>query len=83
MAWMFSEELDFTLTKDGKDSDFKLKTEQKSIIEAHVDFYTPFATRTVTFLKNFLQIFVPRCFSQSGSVTSICPYLFQQGSPLS
>jgi len=77
MAWMFSEELDFTLTKAGKDSDFKLKTEQKSIIEAHVDFYTPFATRTVTFLKNFVQIFVRRSFSQSG-VTSICPICFSK-----
>ena len=45
------------MTKAGKDSDFKLKTEQKSIIEAVVDFFTPFAG-SVAFLKNFLQIFV-------------------------
>ena len=71
MASLFSEALDFALTKAGKDSDFKLKTEQKSIIEAVVDFFTPFA-RTVTFLKYFLQIFVRWTSSQSG-VTSICP----------
>ena len=59
MASFFSEALDFALTEGGKDSDFKLETEQKSIIEAVVDFFTPFA-RTVIFLKNFLQIFVRR-----------------------
>ena len=68
MASLFSEALDFALPKAGKDSDFKL---QKLIIEAVVDFFTPFA-RTVTFLKNFQQIFVRRTSSQSG-VTSICP----------
>ena len=52
MASLFGEALDFALTKAGKDSDFKLKTEQKSIVEAVVDFFKPFA-RTVTFLKNF------------------------------
>ena len=57
------------LTKAGKDSDFKLKTEQKSIIEAVVDIFTPFA-RTVTFVKNFLQILVrstqgPRCMPKA------------------
>ena len=71
MASLFSEALDFALTKAGKDSDLKLKTE--SIIEAVVDFFTPFA-RTVTFLKNFLQIFVRKISSQSG-VTSICPII--------
>ena len=60
MASLFSEALDYALTKAGKDSDFKLKTEQKSIIEV----FTPFA-RTVTFLKNFQQIFVRRTSSQS------------------
>ena len=74
MASLFSEVLDFALPKAGKDSDFKLKTEQKLIIEAVVDFFTPFA-RTVTFLKNFQQIFVRRTSSQSG-VTSICPICF-------
>ena len=34
MASLFSEALDFALTKARKDSNFKLKTEQKSIIEA-------------------------------------------------
>ena len=67
MASLFSEALDFALPKAGKDSDLKLKTEQKLIIEAVVDFFTPFA-RTVTFLKNFLQIFLHR--------TSICPICF-------
>ena len=57
MASLFSEALDFAYTKAGKYSGFKLKTEQKSITKAVVDFFTPFA-RTVTFLKNFLQIFV-------------------------
>ena len=38
MASLFSEALDFALTKAGKDSHFKLNTEQKSIIEAVVDF---------------------------------------------
>ena len=71
MASLFSEALDFALPKAGKDRDFKLKTEQKLIIEAVVDFFTPFV-RTVTFLKNFQQIFVRRTSSQSG-VTSICP----------
>ena len=71
---LFSEALDFALPKAGKDSDFKLKTEQKLIIEAVVDFFTPFA-RTVTFLKNFQQIFVRGTSSQSG-VTSICPICF-------
>ena len=71
MASLFSEVLDFASTKAGKDSCFKLKTEQKSIIEAVVDFFTPFAN-TVTFRKNFLQIFVRKTSSQSG-VTSICP----------
>ena len=76
MASLFSEALDFALPKAGKDSDFKLKTEQKLIIEAVVDFFTPgpFA-RTVTFLKNFQQFFVRRTSSQSG-VTSICPICF-------
>ena len=60
MASLFSEALDYALTKAGKDSDFKLKTEQKSIIEV----FTTFA-RTVTFLKNFQQIFVRRTSSQS------------------
>ena len=69
MASLFSEALDFALAKAGKDSDIKLKTKQKSIIEAVVDFFTPFA-RTVTFLKNFLQI-LRRTSSQSG-VTWIC-----------
>ena len=74
MASLFSEALDFAWTKAGKDSGFKLKTEQKSIIKAVVDFFTAFA-RTVTFLKNFLQIFVRKTSSQSG-VTSICPIFF-------
>ena len=78
MPSLFSEALDFALPKAGKDSDFKLKTEQKLIIEAVVDFFTPFA-RTVTFLKNFQQIFVRRTSSQSG-VTSICPICFQLSS---
>ena len=46
---LFGEALDFALTKAGKNSDLKLQTEQKSIIEAIVDFFTPFS-RTVTFL---------------------------------
>ena len=62
MASLFSEALDFALPKAGKDGDFKLKTEQNLIIEAVVDFFTPFA-RTVTFLKNFQQIFVRRTSS--------------------
>ena len=62
MASLFSKALDFALTKAGKDSDFKLKTE--SIIEAVVDFFTPFP-RTVTFLKKFLQTFARWTFSQS------------------
>ena len=70
MASLFREALDFALPKAEKDSDFKLKTEQKLLIEAVVDFFTPFA-KTVTYLKNFQQIFVRRT-SQSG-VTSICP----------
>ena len=73
MASLFREALDFALLKAGKDCDFKLETEQKLIIEAVVDFFTPFA-RTVTFLNNFHQIFVRRT-SQSG-VTSICPICF-------
>ena len=36
MASLLSKALDFALTKAGKDSDFTLKTEQKSIIEAVV-----------------------------------------------
>ena len=36
MASLLSKALDFALTKPGKDSSFKLKTEQKSIIEAVV-----------------------------------------------
>ena len=74
MASLFREALDFALTKARKDNDFKLKAKQRSIIEAVVDFFAPFA-RTVTFLKNFLQIFVHRTPSQSG-VTSICPICF-------
>ena len=70
MASLFSEALDFALPKALKDSDFKSKTEQKLIIEAVVELFTTFA-RTVTFLKNFQQIFVRRTSSQSG-VTSIC-----------
>ena len=72
MASLFSEALDFALPKVGKDSDFKLKT--ALIIEAVVDLFTPFS-RTVTFLKNFQQIFVRRTSSQSG-VTSICQICF-------
>ena len=67
----YGEALDFAWTKAGKDSDFKLKTQQKSIIETVVDFFA----RTVTFLKNFLPIFVPRTSSQSG-ITWICPICF-------
>jgi len=37
VASLFSEALDIGLPKAGKDSDFKLKTEQKLIIEAVVD----------------------------------------------
>ena len=36
MASLFSKTLDFALIKAGKDSSFKLKTVQKSIIEAVV-----------------------------------------------
>ena len=36
MASLFSKALDFAFTKDGKDNNFKLKTEQKSIIEGIV-----------------------------------------------
>ena len=36
MALLLNKVLDFTLTKAGKDSDFILKTEHKSIIEAIV-----------------------------------------------
>ena len=61
MASLISEALDCALPKAGKDSDFKLKTEQKLIIEAVVDFFTPIA-RTVTFLKNFQHIFVRRSY---------------------
>ena len=39
MASLISEALDFALAKAGKDSDIKLKTKQKSIIEAVVDFF--------------------------------------------
>ena len=39
MASLFSEALDFALPKARKDSDFKLKTEQKLIIEAVVDLF--------------------------------------------
>jgi len=42
MASLFSQALDFALTKPGKDSNFKLKTEQKSIIEAVVCFFHTF-----------------------------------------
>ena len=73
MASLFSEALDFALPKAGKDSNFKLKTEQKLITVA--DFFIPFA-RTVTFPKNFQQIFVRRTSSQTG-VTSICPICFK------
>ena len=74
MASLFGEALHFASPKAGKDSDFKLKTEQKLIIEAVADFFTPFA-RTVTFLKKFQQIFLRRTSSQS-VVTSICPICF-------
>ena len=46
MVSFFSEALDFALTKAGKASYFKLKTEQKSIIEAVFDFFRLFAFRT-------------------------------------
>ena len=83
MASLFSEALDFALPKAGKDSDFKLKTEQKLIIEAVVDFFAPFA-RTATFLKNFQQIFVRRTSSQSELLRFVqFVSAFQQGSPLS
>ena len=79
----YGEALDFALTKAGKDSDFKLKTEQKSIIEAAVDFFTPFA-RTVTFNRISCQ------FSYLGplhnlELLGIVQFVsaFQQGSPLS
>ena len=36
MASLFNKTFDFALTKAGKDSSFKLKTVQKSIIEAVV-----------------------------------------------
>ena len=38
MASLFSKALDFALTKAGKDSDLKSKTEQNSVIEGVVDF---------------------------------------------
>ena len=73
MGSLFCKALDFALTKAGKDSNFKLKTELKSIIEAVVYFFTPFA-RAVNFLKNFRQNFVGMTSSQSGvtSISSIC-----------
>ena len=46
MTSFFSEALEFALTKAGKASYFKLKTEQKSIIQDVVDFFTSFAFRT-------------------------------------
>ena len=74
MGSLFSKALDFALTKAGKDSNFKLKTEQKSIIEAVFYLFTPF-TRAGTFLKNFRHIFVGMTSSQS-EVTPICPICF-------
>ena len=73
MGSLLSKALDFALTKAGKDSNFKLKTEQKSIIEAVVYLFTPFS-RAGTFLKNFRHIFVGMTSSQSGgtSISSIC-----------
>ena len=66
----------FALTKAGEDRNFRLKTEQKSIIEDVVClfvFYT--IARTLTLQKNSLQIFVGRTSSQSG-VTSTSPICF-------
>jgi len=87
--WEFSENLaiwtsrrenrkleNFALTKAGEDRNFRLKTEQKSIIEDVVClfvFYT--IARTLTLQKNSLQIFVGRTSSQSG-VTSTSPICF-------
>ena len=51
MAALFSEALDFALNKTGKDSDFKLKTDQKSILEYVVDFF--FHGGNSTFINSF------------------------------
>ena len=57
MASLFSEALDFALPKAGKDSDhFKLKTEQKLIIEAVVDFFTPYLGLLHFDLSNLFQL---------------------------
>ena len=82
MASLFSEALDFALPKAGKDSDFKLKTEQKLIIEAVVDFFTPFA-RTVTFLKKSKFSYVGLLHNLELLRFVQFVSAFQQGSPLS
>ena len=51
MAALFSEALDFALNKTGKDSDFKLKTDQKSILEYVVAFF--FHGGNSTFINSF------------------------------
>ena len=74
MASFFSEALDFALTKAGKASYFKLKTQQKLIVEAVVDFF----------------YIICNCFSYVGLLYNLELLRFvqfasalQQGSPLS
>ena len=82
MGSLFCKALDFALTKAGKDSNFKLKTEQKSIIEAIVYFFTLFA-RAVNFLKNFRQNFLVWLLHNLELLRFLqFVSAFQQGSPL-
>ena len=84
MASLFTAALDFALPKAGKDSDFKLKTEQKLIIKAVVDFFTPFS-RTVTFLKRISSKFSYVGLLPNLEILRFVHFVsaFQQGSPLS
>ena len=61
------------MTKAGQRFQIEKRAKVNYSIEAVVDFFTPFA-RTVTFLKNILEIFVRKTSSQSGvtSMSNLC-----------
>ena len=91
MASLFSEALDFALPKAGKDSDFKLKTEQRIIIEAVVDFFTPFSSvfrdlliplKLLTKISKSKKLFLPRIFVISGARRESVKQTFNLNEPI-
>ena len=78
-------QLDFTLTDTGKDSNFKLKTEQKSISEAVVSFFFHTISLDCNFPEEFPVNLRWKNFRHNLDLLRFPQFVsaFQQGSPLS